>query len=196
MCLQRSVAHPRSQDADSSRYGELQRADLEVLVVKLWKAIGRPMPTSYQQRVPKVVDDTLQQYCTRAGAASINFGEFLEMLSHTPWRVLLPPAEREELTMERLRYHGLCGDRTWYRRIDHNEWAIFLPPRPLACKTSPTPRSRLWKPKPSRTYDTTTRNRHISGLPPEGAALTLCASRQNLKTSRELNTAFVELSWN
>lgn len=67
----------------------------------LWDCIGRAMPDSYEARLPAVIQDTLAQFDS-LGDGSIRFPDFLEMLSRSPWRVLLPPQQREEITMPRL----------------------------------------------------------------------------------------------
>ena len=88
--------------ADQQQTGQLDKQDMAGLVLTLWESIGRPMPQGYHDKIPTVVSDALKQYDTRK-AGALDFPDFLEMLSQTPWRVLLPVAEREEFVMDRLR---------------------------------------------------------------------------------------------
>lgn len=108
-------------DADGS--GDLNAEEVTGLVTLLWECIGREMPQCYHSKIPKVVQDTLAQYGSLPRGC-IRFTEFCEMVCCSPWRLLVPAQQREQMVMTRLRA------RENQKRLSPQGYPAAIPPPP------------------------------------------------------------------
>ena len=81
-------------EVDSDGSGEVDKAELEGLVRKLWEATGRAVPES--KNVAQEVADMLERF-DKDKSGTLSFEEMLAMLCEEPWGALMPAGVRDEM---------------------------------------------------------------------------------------------------
>jgi len=84
------------EEADTSKNGEIDEEELAVLLHKLWARLGTPMPADYRMKLMSEVRNAMEVF-DADNTGTISEGEFLRMLTVSPWRELLPADVQEQL---------------------------------------------------------------------------------------------------
>jgi len=84
----------RAGDNDGS--GDIDPVELSKLVVQIFEKLRKPIPHDFRCDLEGVIRKAMQRFDVD-NSGTINFTEFLELLSCPPWRGLLPSKIRKEL---------------------------------------------------------------------------------------------------